>query len=110
MPDEVNLVINPDGSIDTIYSDKIKTLLESAGGEVTQVCRASNVEWESSVVDGVEVESGWTVRSAANKEVALRISASGEAKPDTVGPLVFFKTREAALAEEIAHFWRLLKP
>lgn len=101
MPDEVSLVINPDGTIDTIYSDKIKALLESAGGEVAQVCRASNVEWEAEY-------KGWTVRAARDPEIALRFVDGSGVVASKEGEILAYPTREAALEQEVKHFWALI--
>ena len=103
MKDRLELEIGPDGIIRTIYRDGIEKLADELGGDVSTVCRASHVEFEE--VDG---RKGWTVRSAKDPEVALRVSDWCRWLPKRHGTIVTFATREEALTEEVAFFWELM--
>lgn len=107
MKDTVELVIRPDGVIESVYDDSLKEFATDIGGEISNVCRASNVEWEDSV-DG----KGWTVRASHDPSLALRI------KPDELimtwhasrdGKIVYFDSRSFAIEEELRFFWQLLE-
>lgn len=102
MKDTFELRIEKDGSIEGIYQDG---LAQAIGAEETQVCRASNVEWEK--VD--DKLFGWTVRSAKNKDLAIRAKGDGGYHVSIQGPLVYYPTREMALADEVKFFWQLLR-
>lgn len=108
MKDNVELSIGPDGTLRTMYQDGVEKFAEEMGGEITTSCRASDVEWED---DGTQ--KGWTVRSAYDKDLAIRSKESGAIigfKCAREGNLHFFKTREDALKVEVTFFWELLAP
>lgn len=101
MKNEFDLKITPDGTIETIYQDGLEDLAKEMGGEVAQVCRASNVEWEE-----IGTRKGWSVRSAKRPDFALR-RLYDAIEPGLVGNIVLFETREEALTEELKFFWEL---
>lgn len=103
MKNTFELEIGSDGSIRTIYQDGIEAFAEDLGADVSTVCRASHVEFEE--VDG---RKGWTVRSAKDPEVALRVDDWCRWKPKREGTIVVFQTREEALEEEVKFFWQLM--
>lgn len=117
MKDNFEIEIREDGTIRMMYQDGVEKMAEEMGGTITTSCRASDVEWEE-----VGPDKGWTVRSAYDKELALRWAHSfgpdGKKLPFSSinlvcskdGDIVVFTTREAALAEEVKHFWALLAP
>jgi hypothetical protein len=109
MKDKFEFEISPDGVIRTMYQEGIEKLAEDMGADIKTSCRASDVEWED---DGIH--KGWTVRSAYDRDLAVRWQNYGnmgfEADVSIYGELLFFPTREEALAEEVKHFWKLLEP
>jgi hypothetical protein len=96
------LRVEPDGKITGVYHAGIEKLAEAMGGEVRQVCRLSNVEWEET-----REGKGWTVRDARDPERALR-GTCDDPKISLTGPLCFFADRDLALAAERLRFWALL--
>jgi hypothetical protein len=103
MKDKVNLRIGKDGLVSGVYQDG---LVDSVGGEVESVKRASNVEYE---VTGTT--KGWTVRSAARPLLAIRAGMKEGTYQHFVGydgELAIFATREEALEAELKFFWKLL--
>lgn len=117
MKDNFEIEIREDGTIRMMYQDGVERMAEEMGGTITTSCRASDVEWEE-----VGPNKGWTVRSAYDKELAIRWTHSftpGGMRPEFVplnfacskeGDIVVFPTREEALKEEVKHFWALLAP
>ncbi len=75
---EIDLVIDPDGHIETVHSDEAQLLLQQLG--IINVRRASDVEYDPNL-------SGWTVRFHAWTGV-----------PDPSG---VYGTRGEALAAEL---------
>lgn len=90
-----------DGSLQCIHNDRLNPIYNAIGD--FEVSRASDVEWET-----VRKSSGWSVRSHANPQRALRF-VGGRVKVSTRGRLKLFKTREAAIKSELANFWDLIK-
>jgi hypothetical protein len=107
MSQEFKFRIAPDGGIDTIYSDALVPLVKDMGGEITQICRASTVEYETVVNTWGEELKGWVVRSAHNPELAIRIGDDGRRQVGLYNDFIVFPTREEALAEEVKHFFAL---
>ncbi len=105
--EQFELKIKADGTIETIYRDGLEAFAKDIGGEVAQVCRLSNVEWESNE-RGLK---GWSVRSANAPDMALRYAYPHAGHPpwdvSSTGRVVLFETREAALAEEAKFVWEL---
>lgn len=106
MKEHVDLVIGQDGSIEAIYEDGLADILDA---NTTEVKRASSVEWETTK-DG----SGWTVRSAADPETAIRIiydrpHAQYRKVVGREGDLAVYPKREDALADEVEFFWDIVK-
>src|SRR4051812_38239017 len=105
----VELEIGEDGVIRTIYNDGLEKFAESLGGEISTVCRASNVEWET--VDGF---SGWTIRAAHDKELAIKDVGSSEpvfvCNRNPENRIALFTKRETALKVEVQFFFKLLPP
>lgn len=115
MKDYFELEVDPDGTIRTMYQDGIEKFAEDIGGTIKTSCRASDVEWE----DFGGEDKGWTVRSAYNKALGLRLfplPAEGltisefKLSDDESKPMMTFKTRELALWHEQQNFWALLAP
>lgn len=115
MKNQFELLIRPDGSLETIYQDG---LAEELGAQAVMVQRASLVEWEAD--EGAC--AGWTVRSAHHHAKAIRWTKAmpsflgtefgtyvAAMKVDTSGSIVVFKTREDALKAEEHFFWELIK-
>jgi hypothetical protein len=105
--DPVEIEIDADGKARAIYKDETKPLLDELGH--TKIARASNVEWE----EGEDGKSGWTVRSAHDPELAIRLAIVAGAWRQVVSrhpEIAYFITREAALEAEVRHFWKLLPP
>ena len=95
--------ITADGSIEGIYHDGIA---ETLGAKVTTVKRASHVEFEK--VGEVE---GWTVRSAIEPGLAIRLVIKDAAYRQVVafeGEVAVFTSREAALEAEVRFFWEMM--
>ena len=104
MKEQVDLVIGQDGSIEAIYEDGLADILDA---KTSEVVRASSVEWETTK-DG----SGWTVRSATDPEVAIRIILDNCQYRKVVGregDLAVYPKREDALADEVEFFWDIVK-
>lgn len=108
MKSEMKFKIGPGGLIETIYDDGLEELAKDMGADLSQVCRASSVEWE----DAGQEKKGWTVRAAYDSELAARLLIDCAAKvvPSRTGELIYFTTRAAALEWEVEHFWQLLPP
>lgn len=122
MKETFELKVGPDGTIETIYQDGIEQFAEEMGAEVATVCRASEVEWEeipAPINHRFPRLKGWSVRSVRNKDKALRIESSlnagvGDRYIDTIVcsdnqhlAIALFESREAAIEQEIKHFWEL---
>lgn len=123
MKAEFELKVGPDGTIETIYQDGIEAFAEEMGADVSTVCRASNVEWEEvpqPLNARFPATKGWSVRSVKNPLMALRMKSdfnpgfTDERYTDTLvcssDPelgIALFDTREAAITQEIKHFWEL---
>jgi hypothetical protein len=101
MKKEFDLKITSDGTIETIYQEGLEKFAVGIGGEVVQVCRASNVEFET-----IGRRKGWSVRSVSRPDLALR-RIHGEIVPGLVGIVVLFPNRKEALAAEVRFFWEL---
>lgn len=106
---EMELVIQPDGSIESIYDDDLISLVSEMGGSFSKVRRASNVEWENGP-DG----KGWAVRAAHDPSLALRIRTDDLTGPfpwhvSREGSIALFTTREFAIHQEVKFFWKLLE-
>ncbi len=116
----LTLDVGSDGVIRTIYSDDLKPLAEKIGGEISTVCRASNVEWETTdkPANNYPLTKGWAVRSNHDPELALRWKRTGTGLPvyevicsrDPELAIALFETREAAIAHEVHYFFELLPP
>lgn len=99
--------IGPDGTIRMPYEDGIQEVVEELGGRITNIHRASQVEWEEG--------KGWAVRAEHDKTLAARKVFGWGGQLVTVsplrdGPIHFFKDREKAIKWELAHFYELLPP
>lgn len=121
--EEIQLEIGHGGVIRSIYRDSLQDLAQSIGGKIEDVCRASNVEWETvekPLNARFPATKGWSVRSAHDPELALRWESSlnagiGERYIDTIvvskNPhlaIVLFDEREKAIEYEVKHFWELI--
>lgn len=102
MKKRFELTIAPDGTIGTIYQKGLEKFAKDMGGEVAQVCRASNVEFEV-----IGRRKGWSVRSAKRPEFAIRITDERGMLPGLVGNIILFQTREEALKMELKFFREL---
>ena len=102
---KLELEVGPDGVIRTIYDDSLNKFAEDIGGEISTVCRLSNVEWEE--IDG---HKGWTVRAAHDRELALRYNPYPEVGAGREGRLIVFESRENALKWEHVFAPDLLPP
>jgi hypothetical protein len=103
MKETFKVRVTADGSVDGIYHDGIA---ETLGAKVTTVKRASHVEFEE-----VSSEVGWTVRSALESGLAIRLVIKDGAFRQVVayeGQIAVFTSREAALEAEVRFFWELL--
>lgn len=104
--EEIEIKIDEEGNLKSIYKDELRPLYKALGG-ILSVGRASDVEWE----DIEWVGQGWTVRSHKNPKRALRHKKKMFKRAIIVseeGPIVFFNSREDALACEVKHFWELI--
>jgi hypothetical protein len=104
--EEVSFIIGPGGTIEGIYKDG---LAEDLGAETKEVRRASLIEWED-----IKVAKGWTVRSAHNPKLAIRMGFGSPLQllvsaSDVVGNVAVFLSREMALEYEQKFFWELLE-
>ncbi len=106
MKETCKFMIGPDGTIETVYDDKLLDLTKEMGGELAQVCRASSVEFERGTS-----HNGWTVRAAYDPTLAIRLHpVTGMIGPSRKGMLIYYRTREKALLAERKFFWDLLPP
>ena len=104
--------VGTDGVIRTIYSDDLNDFTKKLNGEISTVCRASQVEWEQ-----VGEQKGWTVRAQHNPRMALREKITEDkwvaeivcSDDSTINPFVF-SSREDALKMEVEFFFQLLPP
>ena len=104
--DSFEMKIGPDGTIETIYQDGIEQFAFEMGAEVSQVCRASEVEWEA--IGSDPDNKGWSVRSVKNPLKALRWDGLNTVcSSDPELQIVLFPNRELAIQHEIKHFWEL---
>jgi hypothetical protein len=106
MTEKFELVIDAEGRARSIYKDETKSVVDALGA--AKVARASNVEWEE-----LHGDKGWTVRSAHDPELAIRLVILRGAYRQVVsreGLVAVFLTREAALESEVRFFWDLLPP
>lgn len=101
IPNKLQLQINCKGNIESIYSDSLKETLDA---EVIKVIRASRIAWEQ--IDG---RSGWSVRSEANPNLALRVTDWCRWAPRETGTVVLFQNHKEAEAAERECFWHLFK-
>jgi len=114
--------INPDGTLEMIYQKGVEDFAKEIGAKVSEVNRASTVEWEEipkAINCRFPATQGWAVRSAKNNQMALRIQSSVNAGigcryVDSVIcsdsnnlAIALFATREEAIHHEIQHFWGL---
>lgn len=120
----VSLDVGSDGVIRTIYKDELNDFAKRIGGEISTVCRASNVEWERLEKPASERNpqlTGWSVRAAHDPQLAIRVQTiphhqTKTAKDvavcsrDTSLPIMLFSTREGAIEAEIHNFFKLLPP
>lgn len=123
MKDEFELKVGPDGTIETIYQDGIEAFAKDMGADVANVCRASDVEWEeieAPLNARFPATKGWSVRSVKNRLKALRMRSHFNpgftderyfdelvCSDDENLAIALFDTREAAITQEIKHFWEL---
>lgn len=114
MPEQkLDLDFGTDGVVRSIYDDRLNEFAKDIG-EMSRVCRLSNVEWE----DGKD-ERGWTIRAAHDTELALRWTKPlEERRKDRIsayrilkeGELVYFSHREEAIQVEKEHYDQLMPP
>jgi hypothetical protein len=109
----IELKIGKGGEITTVYDDAIhaELVLRLPSMQIKEIRRASHVEWE--VIAGSEpavCRSGWTVRSADDPRLALRLEASQLPKCvlSREGALLMWENREDALRHEREHVWELI--
>lgn len=119
---KVTFEVDDDGTIRTIYSDDLSAFAEKIGGEISTVCRASNVEWEvieKPINARFPQTKGWSVRAVHDPELALRIRSSPAmgSYTDTLVcsrepylAIALFDSRENAIKEEVKFFFELLPP
>lgn len=114
-----------DGTIRTIYDDDLGNFAKDLSGEMSVVCRLSNVEWEEiqePINARFPTKKGWSIRAAHNTELALRIESSlnagiGRRYIDTIvcsdNPslaICLFDKREDAIEVEKEFYTKLLPP
>lgn len=126
---KLSLDFGTDGTVRTIYSDDVSQFAEKIGGEISTVCRASNVEWETQEVTTnarfPAPNKGWAVRSAHDPKLALRIKShfnpfgmlGGDRYNDEIVcstdeslVVALFSSREKAIEWEVKFFFQLLPP
>lgn len=111
MKDRVELLIDgADGHIEMPHEDGADELASAIGGTVESSQRAGVVEWEGSFSPAPGANGGWTVRSPRNAFIAIRRDFEGNLELSSISshPVVFFKTRDEAVAEERKLFWLLV--
>ena len=115
MPNEssgIAIKFSPDGKARCIYKDEHLDTYNALGE--LRVQRASNVEWEKIGGLGLcDLAEGWSVRAAHDPELAIRVvleNCQYKKAVSRVGEICLFVTREAALENEVEHFWELLPP
>lgn len=96
MDKEIEIQIDDEGNLQSIYDDQLNDLYKSLGA--VRVERASDVEWE---------DKGWTVRCHKNPGKALRW-VNEHIKVSCNGNIVHFESREEALKYEVKNFWELI--
>lgn len=107
----ISFEVGPDGEINTIYKDELVQFAEKIGGEISTVCRASNVEWESWREPDGTVRKGWSVRAAHQPALALRnYNGTIRCSDDYEVAVFLFDSREKALEQEVKFFFELLPP
>jgi hypothetical protein len=111
-PSGIAIKFSPDGKARCIYKDEHLNVYDALGD--LKVQRASNVEWEKIGGLGLcDLAEGWSVRSAHDPELAIRIVLENGQYRKVVskeGEICLFLTRGAALENEIEQFWALLPP
>lgn len=112
MEETIELEVLPSGEIRMMYSDeKVKKVADMIGAEITDVPRASNVEFEKTPHG-----DGWTVRSAHDPDLSIRVYGQTVGGHDLLVsndkelPIAVFPSREDAIKCEIQNFWDLLPP
>lgn len=102
MSDEHDFEVGPDGTLRAVYNDDVPALAADMGATVASVERLTHVEWETTP----EGLSGWTVRSARDPDLALRLSGD-DCAPLRRGTVFLFRERSSALAAERLYAWDL---
>ena len=93
--------VSATGGIRALWDDELPEFAKEIGGEVAQVCRVSNVEWE---------DDGWVVRAAHNPKLAIRYKHGelNRVSDDESLHLCKWKKRDDALFYEHKFFHQLL--
>lgn len=96
MKDEFTIEVDVDGTMRSMYQDGIEKFIESLGGSIQAIGRASHIEWE---------DGAWVVRSAKNPHICIRDS-NGLSVSDC-GPIARFSSKAEAYRCEEVFFWQL---
>lgn len=97
----IEVHILPDGTFQMMYSDEAGLPVDDT--DIVHIGRASLVEFED-----VGGRRGWTVRSAKDPTLALRVDFGGQWAASRSGDIVTFHSRNTAVEEERKFFWDLL--
>lgn len=104
MKEHFQIEISPEGKVKCIYQEGIEEFARAMGGDITQVGRASHIEWEN---------GSWVVRSAKNPDFAIRVLEETETSlkmhVSNEGKMVTFNSKAEALYWEEELFWALLR-
>ena len=101
MSDEIDLEVSEDGTLRGMYSEQLVTMIQAMGGKIVNIGRASVVEWDKN-------RKGWTVCSAKDLSLCMRVGVNGQAALSRDGEVIVFDRREDALKLERQFFWQLL--
>lgn len=104
MKDEFEFEVSNEGKLVCIYQEGIEKMADAMGFTITNIARASHIEWEN---------GSWVVRSAKDSNFAIRVLESTELQlkmhVSDKGELVTFKSKAEALYWEEQLFWGLLR-
>lgn len=109
MRDEIDIVVEENGNIKTMYDSEIEKFVDSIAGSIQNIERASEITWHRRNNE----KSGWVVFTSKKRSfMALRDLPDGTSGPSTNTEfrVTLFPTKEHALSEEIKFFWQLTDP